>query len=63
MVRDKAVNVLYVEMADSAMVFRVRWWIESNRDQKGLTPPEICPKMHSPGRPCALCTTGAGQGP
>jgi potassium efflux system protein len=26
---DKPVDALYVEIGDSAMVFRVRWWIES----------------------------------
>jgi len=25
---DRPVDALYVEMSDSAMVFRVRWWIE-----------------------------------
>jgi small-conductance mechanosensitive channel len=29
---DKPVDVLYHEMGDSAMIFRVRWWIESYRD-------------------------------
>ena len=29
---DKPVDALYVEMGDSAMVFRVRWWIESYED-------------------------------
>jgi MscS family membrane protein len=29
---DKPVDVLYVEMGETAMVFRVRWWIESYED-------------------------------
>jgi len=31
---DRPVDALYVEMGDSAMVFRVRWWIESYRDTR-----------------------------
>jgi small conductance mechanosensitive channel len=33
---DKPVDALYVEMGDSAMVFRVRWWIESYRDTRRM---------------------------
>lgn len=31
---DKPVDALYVTMGESAMVFRVRWWIESYRDTR-----------------------------
>jgi len=31
---DKPVDVLYNEMGDSAMIFRVRWWIESYVDTR-----------------------------
>jgi len=31
---DKPVDALYVEMGDSAMIFRVRWWIESYVDTR-----------------------------
>ena len=27
-------DALYIEMGDSAMVFQVRWWIESYRDTR-----------------------------
>ncbi len=33
---DRPVDALYVEMGDSAMVFRVRWWIESYRDTRRM---------------------------
>jgi MscS family membrane protein len=33
---DKPVDALYIEMGDSAMVFRVRWWIESYRDTRRM---------------------------
>jgi small-conductance mechanosensitive channel len=33
---DRPVDALYVEMGDSAMVFRVRWWIESYRDTRQM---------------------------
>ena len=33
---DKPVDALYVEMGDSAMVFRVRWWIESYEDTRSM---------------------------
>jgi MscS family membrane protein len=32
--QDKPVDVLYNEMGDSAMMFRVRWWIESYADRR-----------------------------
>jgi MscS family membrane protein len=31
---DKPVDALYAEMGDSAMIFRVRWWIESYADTR-----------------------------
>ena len=31
---DKPVDALYHEMGDSAMIFRVRWWIESYEDTR-----------------------------
>jgi potassium efflux system protein len=31
---DKPVDALYIEMGDWAMVFRVRWWIESYADTR-----------------------------
>jgi small-conductance mechanosensitive channel len=31
---DKPVDALYNEMGDSAMIFRVRWWIESYADTR-----------------------------
>ena len=33
---DKPVDALYVEMGDSAMIFRVRWWIESYTDTRHM---------------------------
>jgi MscS family membrane protein len=33
---DRPVDALYIEMGDSAMVFRVRWWIESYRDTRRM---------------------------
>jgi MscS family membrane protein len=33
---DKPVDVLYHEMGDSAMIFRVRWWIESYTDMRRI---------------------------
>jgi small-conductance mechanosensitive channel len=34
---DKPVDALYNEMGDSAMIFRVRWWIESYADTRRVT--------------------------
>jgi small-conductance mechanosensitive channel len=34
---DKPVDALYVEMGDWAMVFRVRWWIESYVDARRMS--------------------------
>ncbi len=33
---DKPVDALYIEMGESAMVFRVRWWIESYVDTRRM---------------------------
>ena len=33
---DKPVDALYMEMGDSAMIFRVRWWIESYEDTRRM---------------------------
>jgi small-conductance mechanosensitive channel len=33
---DKPVDALYVEMGDSAMIFRVRWWLESYEDTRQM---------------------------
>jgi small-conductance mechanosensitive channel len=33
---DKPVDALYIDMGDSAMVFRVRWWIESYEDTRRM---------------------------
>ncbi|HFD39024.1 MAG TPA: mechanosensitive ion channel family protein, partial [Anaerolineae bacterium] len=33
---DKPVDALYNEMGDSAMIFRVRWWIESYSDTRRM---------------------------
>jgi len=33
---DKPVDALYVEMGDSAMIFRVRWWLESYVDTRQM---------------------------
>jgi small-conductance mechanosensitive channel len=33
---DKPVDALYVENGDSAMIFRVRWWIESYEDTRRM---------------------------
>jgi small-conductance mechanosensitive channel len=33
---DEPVDALYNEMGDSAMIFRVRWWIESYTDTRGV---------------------------
>ena len=33
---DKEVDSLYIEMGDSAMIFRVRWWIESYEDTRRM---------------------------
>ncbi|MFN2137754.1 MAG: mechanosensitive ion channel family protein, partial [Candidatus Promineifilaceae bacterium] len=35
--RDKPVDVLYNEMGDFAMVFRVRWWIQTYADTRRVT--------------------------
>ena len=35
-VSERPVDALYDEMGDSAMVFRVRWWIESYRDTRRM---------------------------
>jgi small-conductance mechanosensitive channel len=34
---DKPVDALYIDMGDSAMIFRVRWWIESYVDTRRAT--------------------------
>jgi MscS family membrane protein len=34
--QDKPVDALYVEMGDSAMIFRVRWWIGSYADTRRM---------------------------
>ena len=33
---DKPVDVLYHEMGESAMIFRVRWWLESYVDTRRM---------------------------
>lgn len=33
---DKPVDALYIEMGDTAMIFRVRWWIESYVDTRRI---------------------------
>jgi MscS family membrane protein len=33
---DRPVDALYIDMGDSAMVFRVRWWIESYEDTRRM---------------------------
>ncbi|MFL7811509.1 MAG: mechanosensitive ion channel domain-containing protein [Anaerolineae bacterium] len=33
---DRPVDVLYVEMGESAMIFRVRWWIQSYADTRRI---------------------------
>jgi len=33
---EEPVDALYVEMGDSAMIFRVRWWIESYADTRRM---------------------------
>jgi MscS family membrane protein len=33
---DRPVDALYIEMGDSAMIFRVRWWIESYVDTRRM---------------------------
>jgi small-conductance mechanosensitive channel len=33
---ERPVDALYVEMGDSAMIFRVRWWIESYADTRQM---------------------------
>jgi small-conductance mechanosensitive channel len=33
---DKPIDALYIEMGSSAMVFRVRWWIESYVDTRRM---------------------------
>jgi small-conductance mechanosensitive channel len=34
--REKPVDALYIEMGDSAMIFRVRWWIGSYQDTRRM---------------------------
>jgi MscS family membrane protein len=34
--QDKPVDALYIDMGDSAMIFRVRWWIESYVDTRRM---------------------------
>ncbi len=36
MLHDRPVDALYNEMGDSAMIFRVRWWIESYEDTRRI---------------------------
>jgi small-conductance mechanosensitive channel len=33
---DRPVDSLYIEMGDSDMIFRVRWWIESYEDTRQM---------------------------
>jgi small-conductance mechanosensitive channel len=33
---DQPVDSLYIEMGDSAMIFRVRWWLESYEDTRRM---------------------------
>jgi small-conductance mechanosensitive channel len=33
---DRPVDSLYIEMGDTAMIFRVRWWIESYEDTRRM---------------------------
>ena len=33
---DQPVESLYIEMGDSAMIFRVRWWLESYEDTRRM---------------------------
>jgi len=33
---DKNIEVLYIEMGDAGMIFRVRWWIESYEDTRRI---------------------------
>jgi small-conductance mechanosensitive channel len=33
---DNPVDALYIEMGDSAMIFRVRWWIDSYVDTRRM---------------------------
>ena len=33
---DKPVDALYAEMGDSAMVFRLRWWVETYADTRAV---------------------------
>jgi small-conductance mechanosensitive channel len=39
---DKPVDALYIDMGDSAMIFRVRWWIESYVDTR-----RVVDRVHS----------------
>ncbi len=34
--QEEPVDALYIEMGDSAMIFRVRWWIESYEDTRRM---------------------------
>ncbi|MGD9049447.1 MAG: mechanosensitive ion channel family protein [Anaerolineae bacterium] len=34
--KDKPVDALYIEMGESSMIFRVRWWIESYEDTRRM---------------------------
>jgi small-conductance mechanosensitive channel len=33
---DQPVDSLYIEMGESAMIFRVRWWLESYEDTRRM---------------------------
>jgi small-conductance mechanosensitive channel len=33
---DRPVEALFLEFADSAMIFRVRWWLESYEDTRRM---------------------------
>ena len=35
-IQEKPIDALYIEMGDSAMIFRVRWWIESYVDTRHM---------------------------
>jgi MscS family membrane protein len=61
---NRPVDALYDEMGDSAMVFRVRWWIESYRDTRRMFDKVHTALQHAleeAGIDCPFPTQGSGN--
>jgi small-conductance mechanosensitive channel len=44
---DKPVDALYAEMGDSAMIFRVRWWVETYADTRHIEDKVLTSLQHA----------------